>query len=766
MNATVDTVSLSVRGLVEYVFSEGSLDAGFHAASSLAEGTVAHRKVQGKYGERDRKEVYLKAEIPSEEGDLLFVVDGRCDGLLIGEDGGVTIDEIKSTTRDVTGMAEDEAKAVHWAQAKFYAYMYALESEEKSLRVRLTYVRKDSDEEKRFEEQASFDELERFVRDAVGRYAPFARMLVRNGKARDESIAGLGFPFPDYRAGQRKLVAAVYKAIDEGRKLFAKAPTGIGKTISTIYPAVKAIGLGKLRHFFYLTVRTSTRKAAEEALALLGERGLELRSVTITAKEKICFRDEVDCRPESCPYAAGYYDRINEAILDLLGREKRIGRETIEAYARKHSVCPFELSLDAAYGADAVICDYNYAFDPRVALKRLTGEQRSRTALLVDEAHNLADRGREMYSAVLEKRIFLELEREWKGRNPALRDAAKAINRWFVEYRKNAAGQRVAATAEAPLELIGLAESFSALAERELAGGGAGQDGSRLPDAYFAALAFVRIGKLYDDRYVTYGEIGRGDARVKMFCLDPSRNLARMGKGFRSHAFFSATLSPLSYYMDMLGAGEEDYSVTLGSPFSKDQWDVSIVPLSTRYADRERTKEQLLTALLEFAGKGGNSLVFFPSYEYMNGVYGTFAERAPAGCRTMVQTSDMTEEERDRFLAAFEASGGEGSLVGFAVMGGAFSEGVDLAGDRLSGVAVVGVGMPQLGLERDLIKALFDREGRNGFDYAYVYPGINKVLQAGGRLIRGERDRGVLTLIDDRYAQPRYARLLPEEWKG
>ncbi|XID91250.1 ATP-dependent DNA helicase [Paenibacillaceae bacterium WGS1546] len=755
-----ERISLSVRALVEHVFRGGSLDAGFRAASALAEGTRVHQSVQRKYGEQDAKEVYLSAEMPC--GDLLFVVDGRCDGLLVGEDGRVTIDEIKSTSRDVGGMTEADAQPVHWAQAKLYAYMYALESGVRSLRIRLTYVQKDTEEEKRFEREETYGELERFAREVVESYAPYANMLSRNMRVRDESIAGLAFPFPAYREGQRKLAASVYKAIDEGRKLFARAPTGIGKTISTLFPAIKAIGAGKLQHIFYLTARTTTRAAAEDALALLEARGLSLRAVTITAKDKICFQNEVACRPDRCPYADGYYDRINGTILDLLGNETRIGRETVESYARKHTVCPFELSLDAAYAADAVVCDYNYAFDPRVSLKRLTGERKRRTALLVDEAHNLVDRGREMFSAVLEKRSFLELEREFKDGNAGVREAAQAINRWFIEFRKRADGPAVA-TESAPLELIELAEAFASQAERELAGGGSGS--GKLLDAYFAALVFVRIGKLYDGSYVTYGEIARGDVRLKMFCTNPAERLSAMGKGFRSHVFFSATLSPLRYYMEMLGAEEEDYSVTLGSPFSREQWEVSIVPLSTRYADRERTKERLVSALLEFTGRrAGNYFAFFPSYEYMNGVFTAFAEHAADDWVVLLQTPDMTEEDRARYLAEFDA-GGERSLIGFAVMGGVFSEGVDLVGDRLVGVAVVGVGMPQIGLERDLIKAHFDRQGRNGFDYAYVYPGINKVLQAGGRLIRGESDRGSLALIDDRYAQPKYARLLPDEWR-
>ncbi|RED58037.1 helicase C-terminal domain-containing protein [Cohnella lupini] len=755
-----NTVALSVRGLVEYAFLSGSIDSGFRSMSTLAEGTKAHQKIQKQYGEQDRKEVYLSAEIPHE--DLLFVVDGRCDGLLIGEDGGITIDEIKSTARDVGAMTEEESYPVHWAQAYVYAYMYALESGARRLRVRLTYVQVDTEEQRRFEREVTMEELVPYVERVVERYAPYARMLLRNKSERDESIAGLRFPFAAYREGQKRLVGSVYKAIEEGRKLFAKAPTGIGKTISTLYPAIKAIGLGKIQHIFYLTARTITRTAAEDALSLMNSQGLKLRSVTVTAKDKICFRDEVDCRKEMCPYADGYYDRINDAILDLLDNETLIRREEIEKYARKHMVCPFEMSLDAAYGADAVICDYNYLFDPRVSLKRLTGERKHETVLLVDEAHNLIDRAREMYSAELNKKDFLELEREFKGMRKDVHATARAINKWFIEERKRAEGGDVVSKGS-PGDLLDIAEAFVVQAERELT---AGSSSLKLLEAYFATLSFIRIGKLYDASYVTYTEVERNDVRLKMFCMNPAQLLKQMGKGFRAHVFFSATLSPLNYFMDMLGAEEEDYSVTLGSPFAKEQWEVSIAPISTRYVDREETQGRLVDLLCGLVAKrSGNYLFFFPSYAYMNGVYEVFmANNDYARIRVLLQTSNMAEEERESFLAAFSADNTQ-SLVGFAVMGGIFSEGIDLVGDRLTGVAVVGVGMPQLGLERNLIKSYFDDEGRNGFDYAYVYPGINKVLQAGGRLIRSERDRGVLALIDDRYLQSKYNRLLPEEWR-
>ncbi|WP_342780052.1 ATP-dependent DNA helicase [Cohnella terricola] len=341
---------------------------------------------------------------------------------------------------------------------------------------------------------------------------------------------------------------------------------------------------------------------------------------------------------------------------------------------------------------------------------------------------------------------------------------AKAINKWFIELRKKSGGQPIIMH-DAPSELLELAEALATLAEKELAGNGKGAESANLLEAYFAVAGFLRIGKLYDERYVTYVEVERNEVRLKMFCLDPSHLLKQIGKAYRSHVFFSATLSPLNYFMDMLGSEEEDYSIKLGSPFRKEQWDVTIVPLSTRYTDRERTKERLIGELLSFIRKRpGNYLIFFPSYEYMNDIYQGVVATTGESIKTLLQTPDMTEEEREGFLAAFDA-GNEGTLAGFAVMGGIFSEGVDLVGNRLGGVAVIGVGMPQIGLERNLIKNHFGESGRVGFDYAYVYPGINKVLQAGGRLIRSEHDCGSLMLVDDRYTQLKYARLLPEEWR-
>ncbi|MFC3803034.1 ATP-dependent DNA helicase [Cohnella sp. GCM10012308] len=809
------TVTIAVRPLVEYALRSGDLASGFRQTASMADGVKAHQQIQEAYGERDRSEVQLRAEIPW--GELLFAIEGRCDGLLTGEDGGITIEEIKSTGGSLP-LSEAETPEVHWAQAYCYAYMYANIEGVDRMRVRMTYVETGGEGAARrsFERTADFAELERRIRGYVASYAPFAELQLRHRAARDESIAGLVFPYPAYRAGQRKLAGAVYRSIEAGHQLFARAPTGIGKTMSTLYPAVKSIGAGRLSRLFYLTARTTTRASAEDAFGRLQDGGLHMHAVTITAKDKLCSAAAEQAGGEGCAgglcmYAEGFFDRINGAILDLLSNETLIGKEELLRYAAKHRVCPFEMSLEVAYVADAVICDYNYIFDPRISLKRVAAEWKASCALLVDEAHNLPDRAREMYSAELTKRDFLQLVRAFKGKDNAVRAAAKSVDAALLAIRKRDEGQGafLVLSEGLPEALNGAVEAFAEAAETALAGrersaagadealrawetlaladatsigvpsaaaDGPPADAEEAPAAeadpyalllevYFAAVHWMRIVKLYDEkRHIVFAERQRGDVRIKLFCMDPSRLLRQMRKGYRSQICFSATLFPLGYYMDLIGAEETDYSVSVPSPFRTEQWETEIVPLSTRYADRESSRGRIASRLLALlSGRPGRYLFFFPSYAYLNAVYETFLEQGGGVWRTMAQRPDMTEEERGAYLAAFEADD-VAALIGFAVLGGVFSEGIDLAGDRLQGVAVVGVGMPQPSFERDLMRGHFDDAGLPGFDYAYVYPGMNKVLQAGGRLIRTENDHGVLVLIDDRYRRAPYRRLLPEEW--
>lgn len=752
-------IRISVRALVEYVYSSGSIDARFRSQTSFVDGTRIHQKIQKNYGEFDQKEVYLSASIPFE--NLTFIIDGRCDGLLFIDDT-VIVDEIKSFSQPLEQI-DEAGYPVHWAQAKLYAYIFASHQKLEKISVQLTYVHVETEEKRYVKKQFTFLELESFVFEVIRGYVPYAKLQHDHQLKRNQSIKNLQFPFQSYRKGQRKLMGAVYKTMIEGKNLFAKAPTGIGKTVSTIFPSVKAIGDGQLSRIFYLTAKTITRTTAEEAFTRMCSTGLHIKTVTITAKEKVCFKDETICQPEICEYANGYYDRINNGMLDILTNENLMNREVIEDYARKHSICPFEFSIDLAYAVDAVICDYNYIFDPRVSLKRMVEEQKRSTILLVDEAHNLADRGREMFSASLNKDIFLQLKKEYKQIHKEVFRLASEINAWFLSLRKQQGEPNQFVIQDFDKRLMELLNQFVDAAEPVLVSGNGSS--STLLDVYFAVQKFLKINELVDEHYVIYGEKNNHDLTIKLFCMDPSLLLKQMGKGFRSKVFFSATLSPLSYFQDILGGEEEDYLLAVPSPYSEGQVDVYIQPISTRYGDRELSKTAIaamLNALI--TSRPGNYLTFFPSYQYLLSVYEEFKQLSQHTA-TLVQATGMTEAEREEFLESFQPNQ-KNALLGFAVQGGIFSEGVDLVGNRLNGVVVVGVGLPQLCYERNLIKDHFTAQGKNDFEYAYVYPGMNKVLQAGGRLIRSEYDHGTIVLVDDRFLKNPYKSLLPQEWRN
>ena len=753
-------IKIPVRALAEYVYSSGSIESGFKTASSFTEGARIHRDVQKTYHEDDQNEVFLKTDILFD--DLHFFIEGRCDGLLFSGDN-VTIDEIKSTSGSLEYIDEDTNR-VHWAQAECYAYMYLQDAELDRIDIQLTYVQKTSGKIKQFKRTKTREQLEQMILHLVATYAPYARLRRNHRIARDASIKELDFPFEKYRQGQRQLAGSVYKTIKDGQTLFGSAPTGIGKTISTIFPSVKAIGEGHLQKIFYLTAKTTTRQTGEEAFQLMATKGLHMNVVTITAKDKVCFTDEGICGKETCEFADGYYDRINAAILDILGNETALNRTCIENYAMKHKVCPFEFSLDLAYAADAIICDYNYIFDPKVSLNRLFDDQKKQTVLLVDEAHNLVDRGRDMYSASLEKAPFLELKRLYKANNRQIFKSTKYINDYFIKIRKQADDDKTITYKEVLEDFNNLILEFSEHAEKELLQGG-GDDSGLLLEAYFACRDWLRISKLFDDRYLLYAEIQRNEVQLKQFCLDPSHLIRQAGKHFKARVFFSATLSPMNYFKDMLGGEEGNYVAFIPSPFSSEQTDVYIQPISTRFHDREKSIQPIVATLARTVeNKPGNYLIFFPSYQYLNSVLAQWRLHAP-DIFTIVQETGMGDAERANFLEFFNP-GNVTSLVGFAVLGGIFSEGIDLKGDRLNGVVVVGVGLPQIGFERDLIKRHFTAVGKNGYDYAYVYPGMNKVLQAGGRLIRSEVDTGTIILIDDRYLQQKYHGLLPDDWRN
>ncbi|MET3194631.1 ATP-dependent DNA helicase [Bacillus sp. OAE603] len=753
-------IKVSVRSLVEYAHKSGSIDIGYQNTVSLVDGTKAHQKIQNLYNESDFKERMTSGTIKYE--DLTFQIEGRCDGLLFRNEKYI-IEEIKSTAKDLS-LYHENSYPVHWAQAKVYGYLICKELNLEYISIQLTYVNIHTEVKKRFLLAFSQQELYEFVQNVFKIYYPFAKWKYDHIEKRNDSIKELRFPFPSFRNGQRKLAGAVYQSIQDGNNLFAVAPTGIGKTVSTIFPAVKAIGDATTNRLFYLTSKTITRTVAEEAFGRMTKQGLCMSCTTLTAKDKICFKEETICDKDYCEFANGYYDRINEAVLDILSNEKLLSREKIEAYARKHTVCPFEYSLDLTNTADAIICDVNYIFDPRVSLKRLFDEHKRNSVLLIDEAHNLVDRARDMYSSSLYKSKFLELKRQYKGINVSLVESVSIINQSFINLRKKWQDQKMPVWGNLDEEFVDLIRKFVEIAELSLPDEDDPERKQLLLDTYFESQNFVKIVSYYDEKYVSYLEMFKSEVQMKLFCIDPSTIVNDVIKKFHSTIYFSATLTPLQYFQDMLGDIERDYTIKIDSPFSKEQLKVDVNPISTRFNDRSKTLDQLVSSIYEnISAKKGNYLVFFPSYQYLSQSVELFTEKY-GEVEIIIQENSMTEEEREDFLLKFDQNNAE-TLVGFAVLGGIFSEGIDLKGDRLNGVVVVGVGLPQLCLERNILRDHFNEVGKNGYYYSYVFPGLNKVMQAGGRVIRSEEDEGTLLLIDDRYQSMLYQNLMPDEWK-
>lgn len=802
----INEIKISVRNLVEFVLRSGDLDSRFTGSSRALEGTKAHQKIQKEYKDRFSKEkqipideivenkiiekeyyaeVVLRHNI--EYKDFLFIVEGRADGIIL-EGNNFTIDEIKTVIRPLETIDEDY-NPLHWAQAKCYAYIYALQNNLESIDVQITYYNINDDETKRLVQNFQINVLENFFIDLLDRYYFWANLVKDWNIKRTSSIKSMEFPFDNYRKGQRELAVAVYGTIKEGKNIFVQAPTGIGKTISTLFPSIKAMGQNLTSKVFYLTAKTITRSVAEEAVKLMQNKGLELKSVTLTAKEKICFKEKALCNPEDCEFAKGHFNRVNNAIKEALMKENIMDRETIVSYAREFNVCPFEFSLDLALLADCIICDYNYAFDPRVYLRRFF-ENDENYVFLIDEAHNLVDRARDMFSAEIYKSKFLELRKVMRNKEPKIYKALDKINSYILKLRKlykkdclvvEDAALSQNSQAEKYYELIKKNENtyvqknsleeiypllrrFISESEQWLTQNNKTEGHEQLLELYFNVLTFIRISEFYNDAYVTYIEEGDNDIKIKIFCLDPSSLLYERIKQAKASIFFSATLAPINYFKDMLGGCEDDYIMRLESPFSLKNRQILIGDrVSTKYRYREKSYSTIVQYIkATINSKKGNYIIFFPSYKYMKDVYRELKEQYPQ-IKTLIQDSSMKEEERELFLSEFKENSEE-TMVAFAVLGGMFSEGIDLKYDRLIGVIIVSVGLPQVCLERDIIMDYFNKKDYKGFKYAYVYPGMNKVLQAAGRVIRTERDKGVIILIDDRFSNLEYKKLFPKEW--
>ncbi|BCK01100.1 ATP-dependent DNA helicase [Anaerocolumna chitinilytica] len=762
MGDTAEVVKISVRNLVEFIFRSGDLDnrhGGRKEAEAMQEGSRIHRKIQKQMGTSYTAEVPLSISLPISAGDIefLFVVEGRADGIIKEEI--VTIDEIKGMYMDLEYLTEPVP--VHKAQAMCYAYIYALQNELDTIGIRMTYCNLDTEDKKYFEETLEFKTLSIWFDNLIKEYAKWAVWQIRWSRTRNTSIKEIEFPF-NYREGQKKLVSDVYVTILRNKRLFIEAPTGVGKTISTVFPAIKAMGEGLTGKLFYLTAKTITRTVAEETKQLLTEKGLLLKAVTITAKDKICILDKADCNPDSCPRARGHFDRVNEAVYDLLVSEDDISREKLLDFAEKHNVCPFEMCLDTATWADLIICDYNYVFDPNVYLKRFfQNEKKNDYVFLIDEAHNLVDRAREMYSAVLFKEEILQVKRLVKGKDKAFEKALDTINNDLLKLKRECDETKEQENvSDLVLHLMHLMTKYEDFLTDHKDFDGK----EEVLTTYMNIRHFLGIYDVYNDKYITYTDYtDRGEFFIKLLCMDPSDNLkGRLDKG-RSAVFFSATLLPIQYYKEQLGGREDDYAVYAPSPFEKENRFIAVGrDVSTKYSKRnEKEYRKIIEYIKTFTEcKQGNYMVFFPSYQMLNKI-----EELSRGilANVVVQGNSMTEEEKENFLNDFTINP-DSTRIAFCVMGGVFGEGIDLKHDRLIGAVIVGAGLPMVNGEKELYRKYYQETKSSGFEYAYLYQGMNKVLQSAGRVIRTTQDKGAILLLEERFLDSRYQELFPREW--
>ena len=754
-------IRISVRNLVEFILREGDIDnrkAGLPDKEAMQLGGRIHRKIQRQMGSDYHAEVPLKITVPCE--GFAIQIEGRADGIQKTADG-VVVDEIKGVLRELEYI--EKPVGVHLAQAKCYGYIYGKQQELDSITVQMTYCQMETEEVKRFQETFSIEELERWFFDIVMQYEKWARFQIEWRQTRDATIKEAEFPYP-YREGQRELVTSVYRTILRKKKLFIQAPTGVGKTMTTIFPAVKAVGEGLGDKIFYLTAKTITRTVAEQAFQILKKNGLQYKVATLTAKEKICFCEKAECNPDVCPYAKGHFDRVNDAVYEMITTMEEMSRENIETQAKKHNVCPFEMGLDVSLWVDAIICDYNYVFDPNAHLKRFFSEgKKGEYLFLIDEAHNLVERGREMYSAVLYKEEFLRMKKAVRYESVKLTRQLEGCNQMLLEMKRECQTYKeYNSISHFALKLLNVMNGLQKLLEEKE------QVDEEVLEFYFHVRNFLNIYEEVDENYVIYTELEEdGDFKLKLFCVNPAVKLQNFLSQGNSTVFFSATLLPIRYYKRLLSVETDDYAVYAHSPFKEaNRLLVLGQDVSTKYTRRGYQMYERFAIYIKnvMQAKPGNYLVFFPSYRFMEEVRETFERYRTEEMCCMIQEQNMNEQDREAFLQEFEAER-EGSLAGFCVMGGIFSEGIDLTKERLIGAMIVGTGLPQVCNEREILKQYFDRHGENGFDYAYLYPGMNKVLQAAGRVIRTEEDKGVIVLLDDRFAGRRYLEIFPREWR-
>ena len=764
---TLQQVRISVRNLVEFLMRSGDIDNRISRGlqlNAMQEGTRIHKKLQRAMGSSYQAEVPLRLDVGTER--YVLTIEGRADGIF-ERDGMICIDEIKGVYRDVDEM--EAPVPVHLAQAKCYAYIHALQQALDPIGVQMTYCDLDTEQVRRFYESYPFAELEEWFDALMAEYQKWADFQYEWRQKSIASIKRMEFPF-DYRPGQRELVADVYRTILRKKNLFIQAPTGTGKTVSVLFPAVRAVGEGYGEKIFYLTAKTVTATVAMDTFAQFRENGYRGKVVQITAKEKLCKCEKPECNPDACPYAKGHFDRVNDAVFDLLGREDCFSREVLLEQADRYMVCPFELCLDVSTWSDVIVGDYNYVFDPTVYLKRFFAEgNKGEYLFLVDEAHNLVERGRQMYSERIVKEDVLAVKRLLKNHSKKVTRALERVNQILLAYKRECEDYEIYdlnthSINDLVFALMRLASEMEKFLQRPLTI----PERDEVMEFYFSLRNFLSIYDLVDEHYVIYTSMQEdGTFALKLYCADPSANLQNCLDKARSTMFFSGTLLPIGYYKRLLSTEPENYAVYAHSVFTPDQRLLFVgTDVSSKYTRRTPEEYVRIASYIKkiSLAKQGNYIAFFPSYKMMLEVEQSFEYLAGEAVDIIIQQQNMREQHREEFLREFQEVRGR-SMVAFCVMGGIFGEGVDLREDQLIGAIIIGTGIPQIGGESEILKNYFDERDGNGFDYVYRFPGMNKVQQAAGRVIRTLSDVGVIALLDERFLQRDNRRLFPREWE-
>jgi DNA excision repair protein ERCC-2 len=752
-------IKITAKEMVEFIYSGGDLTNEYSSNKRALQGTEAHKYIQDQYSDEDKKEVSVDTLF--DYLDYSFYITGRMDGLL-QEDGKLIIEEIKSTKTDLS-LLKIDSRPEHFMQAKMYAYMYCMKEDLKSITVRLKYVSLDGYQTKDFQKRFNITQLTRFFKDTVSKYTEWLEIYQQHQTDKLRSIEGLTFPFDDYREGQYKFMGAIYQTLVKNDILYSIAPTGIGKTIAALFSSLKTIN-NETEKVFYLTAKNAGKAVAVDTVNLLKDNGLKAKTVVINSKEHMCLMDTVDCDPEICPYAKGFFDRLREGLNDIFVHEDVYDQTLIKQYGEYHTICPHEFSLSISNYSDIVICDYNYAFDPRTHLIRYFEEDYYRPKLLVDEAHNMVDRSRSMYSSTLTLEGMQNLKKAAKKVKPSITSSVSSLIKYIQEFieEKEVIKSRFYHQKELDYDLLNKVDRVINKIDVLLSENKKFPTRKQVLDGYFELLQFSRISEYYNADYQFIVEENKGDIQFTQLCLDASVYILDLIQR-RSHGtvFFSATLEPIDYYIQLITMGQGKM-ISIPSPFKQNHLGLFIESsTSTRYKDRDKSIDRIIDTIYGMVESNvGNYIVFFPSYKYMNKVLEEF-DQETYDC--YIQERNMSQKARSELLSSFQEKSQE-SKVGFFVLGGSFSEGIDYIGDMLHGVLIVGVAMPMFNQYNELLRSHFDEKFDQGFAYAYTYPGMNKVIQAVGRVIRTEEDRGVAILFDDRYMTRTYRELYPPQW--